>query len=453
MRFALGAIQPDDPTEHKEEDDAHCDGRQDRPRRDDPEAIHISIVRGLSAVGLHSSCTFVASGFSCGIRFSNAEDEHTLGMNTVLRATGSAEFLALVPALAGFTPRQSIVLLPFQKSRAHGAMRIDLPHPDIELDEYVDTAIGLLSRVGGTDAVAVVVYTDESPQLTPDGIVLPVAVVVDELLGLAADLGLGIVDALCVTPGGWSSYLHDDPTMRPTDDLPDSPTVPGLADVSGDQDAGVALPVVDFAEKERVGRALRDLSDALIHEHLPDTARERVNPQALAASLLLDDVPLLFEDLLDTPENQPPFVTAALLWCLDRPRLRDVALVQWASDLETGLHTLGAQLAYAHEGATVPNELGEVFLGRGPTPDTDRLRVALTVVRNAAARAPRASRPAPLTAAAWLSWALGRSTHAAHYLRLATEIDPTYSLALLMHTMIDAAMLPEWTFQRGEYAR
>ncbi|WP_036280176.1 DUF4192 family protein [Microbacterium sp. CH12i] len=94
-------------------------------------------------------------------------------MNTVLRATDSAEFLALVPALAGFTPRQSIVLLPFQRSRAHGAMRIDLPHSDADLEHYVDTAIGLVSRVAGTDAVAVVVYTDEAPQQTPDGIVLP----------------------------------------------------------------------------------------------------------------------------------------------------------------------------------------------------------------------------------------------------------------------------------------
>ena len=374
-------------------------------------------------------------------------------MNTVIRATGSAEFLALVPALAGFTPRQSIVLLPFQQSRAHGAMRIDLPRSDIELDDYVDTAIGLLSRVAGTDAVAVVVYTDEAPQPTPDGLVLPSVIVVDELLSLAADLGLGIVDALCVTPDGWSSYLHDDPRLQPIEQIPQSPPVAGIADVSGDQESGTGLPSVDLAEKERVGRALRELSDVLAHEAATEssgTGRKRQNPQALEASILLDDLPLFFEDLLDAPENQPPFVTAALLWCLDRPRYRDVALVQWARDLEAGLHTLGAQLAYAYDGVTVPSELGEVFLGRGPSPDPDRLRVALTVVRNAAARAPRASRPAPLTAAAWLSWALGRSTHAAHYLQLATQIEPTYSLALLLRTMVDTAILPEWTFQRGE---
>lgn len=400
-------------------------------------------------------CTLSAptaeSRFRCGTPFLTSECDHTRGMNTVLRATDSADFLALVPSLAGFTPRQSVVLLPFQHSRAHGAMRIDLPRVDVELDDYVDTAIGLVSRVVGTDAVALVVYTDESPQHTPDGIVLPSSVVVDELLSLAADLGLGIVDALCVTPDGWSSYLHDDPTLRSNDDIPAVPAMPGISDVSGDQGSGTTLPVVDLAEKERVGRALRELSDVLAQQNLPGTGSERENPQALAASLLLDDLPLFFEDLLDAPENQPPFVTAALLWCLERPRFRDVALVQWASDRSAGLRTLDAQLSHA-AGAAMPSDLGEVFLGRGPHPDPDRLRVALTVVRNAAARAPRASRPAPLTAAAWLSWALGRSTHAAHYLRRATEIDSTYSLALLLRTMIDAAILPEWTFRRDEIA-
>lgn len=373
-------------------------------------------------------------------------------MNTALRATDSAEFLGLVPSLAGFTPRQSIVLLPFERSRAHGAMRIDLPHDDVDLDNYVDTAIGLLSRVGGTDAVAVVVYTDEAPQHTPDGIVLPASVVVDELLGLASDLGLHIVDALCVTPEGWAGYLYDVPVLRLLEEIPAPGSVPGLADVSGDQDSGAALPIVDLAEKERVGRALLELSDLLADEHPDLGASARMNPQAIAASVLLEDLPLFFEDLLDSPENLAPFASAALLWCLRRPRYRDAALLQWATDGATGQRALAAQLAYAEGNASVPDDLGGVFLGRGPRPDVDRLKVALTIARNVAARAPREFRPAPLTAAAWLSWALGRSSHAAHYLQLVSEIDPGYSLARLISSMIDAAMLPEWSFRRGEHS-
>lgn len=371
-------------------------------------------------------------------------------MSTVLRAADSAEFLGIVPTLAGFTPRRSIVMLPFRGSRTYGAMRIDLPGDEIELDDYVDMAIGLVSRVSGTDAVAVVVYSDDPPQRTPDGLVLPESVVVDELLGLAADLGLRTVDALCVTPEGWSSYLDDEPALHPLAEIPEAPDVPGVADVSGDQDAGAVLPTVDLVEKERVARALIDLSAVLHREELGQAFGERENPQALVGAAVLDNLPLFFEGLLDTPENPAPFATAALLWCLDRPRYRDVALLQWATDLATGRRVLEAQLAFTREGMTVPDELGDIFLGRGPRPDADRLTVALAVARNAAARAPRASRPGPLTVAAWLCWALGRSTHAAHHLRLVAEIDPNYSLAILLSSMIGGAMLPEWTFLRRE---
>lgn len=369
-------------------------------------------------------------------------------MNTVLRATDSAHFLGLVPSLAGFTPRQSIVLLPFEHSRAHGAMRVDLPHDDVNLAEFVDAAIGLVSRVTGTDAIGVVVYTDEHPQHTPDGIVLPASILVDDLLDVAVDLGLRIVDALCVTPEGWSSYLADDPSMASLDEIPEPPPIPGIADVSGDQDAGAELPRVGFIEHEQVGRALIDLTAVL--EHDQHDHEQRTNPQAIAATALLDDLSLFFESVLEAPENISPYAAAALLWCLDHPRFRDAAMLQWATDLSTGIRALEAQLAHADDGRPVRDDLGEIFLGRGTAPDPHRLKLALVLARNLAARAPRASRPAPLTVAAWLSWALGRSTHAAYYLDEVTKIDPAYSLARLIDVMISAAILPEWTFRRGE---
>lgn len=371
-------------------------------------------------------------------------------MTTVLKAHGSADFLGLVPALAGFTPRQSIILVPFQSSRAHGAMRFDLPRDDVEIEEYADTAIGLLARVGEVDAVAAVAYVDDLPQHTPDGMILPLTVAMDELLGVAADSGLRIVDALCVMPCGWSSYLDDDPQLGSLDDLPPVPDIDGVADVSGDQDAGSELPDVDLAERERVGRALRDLTEVLAHEASLDAAQHdgRENPQALAAMLLLDDMPMFFESVLEHPGDLPPFMTAALLWCLERPQLRDAALLQWATDLPTGIRAFDAQLAFSATGRPVPDDLGRLFIGQGDGPDPARLRAALELMRGAAARAPRASRPAPLTLAAWLSWALGRATHAQHHLDEAAAIDPGYSLARLLCTLIDAAVLPEWAFRR-----
>ncbi|PRA82218.1 DUF4192 family protein [Microbacterium sp. MYb66] len=372
-------------------------------------------------------------------------------MTTVLRATDSSTFLGVVPSLAGFTPRRSIVLLPFRGTRTDGAMRLDLPHDGTDLEAYADAAVGLLARVAGTDAVAVVVYTDDEPQATRDGLVLPHAVAIDEVLGCAEDAGLRVVDALCVTPSGWSSYLEDEPELRPLAQICSPPDLPTVDDVSGDQSAGAGLPAVDLAETERVGRAALELAavlDRKVHGRL--TGRE--NPQLIAALVLLEDIPAFFESVLAAPDGLPPFATAALLWCLERPLLRDVAIGQWATDLEGGIRTLDAQTAFAESGTMVPDEVGRVFLGQGPAPDVDRLKRALSVVREAAARAPRGARPAPLTAAAWLSWALGRATHAGRYLEMVREIDPRYSLAALLETMIGGAMLPEWAFRRGPSA-
>lgn len=340
------------------------------------------------------------------------------------------------------------MLLPFRGSRSSGAMRLDLPDHDISLEDYADAAVGLLARVDGTDAVAVVVYTDSEPHATRDGLVLPFAVEVDELLGCAEDAGLRVVDALCVTPAGWSSYLVADPEIGPLAEITNGEEPPSDADVSGDQFAGAELPPADLAEKERVGQALLDLAAILAPDRCGSlTGRE--NPLAIAALVMLEDVPAFFESVLREADELPPYATAALLWCLDRPLFRDVAIAQWATDLVGGMRTLTAQLAFAGSGAAVPDDLGQVFLGRGAAPDLDRLRRALSVVRLAAARAPRASRPAPLTVAAWLSWALGRSTHAGQYLELVRQIDPRYGLAALLETMIGGAILPEWAFRRG----
>ncbi|WP_337002745.1 MULTISPECIES: DUF4192 family protein [unclassified Microbacterium] len=372
-------------------------------------------------------------------------------MTTVLRATDSADFLSIVPALAGFTPRESIVLLPFRGTRTDGAMRLDLPDDETDLEAYADAAVGLVARVTGTDALAAVVYTADEAHGTRDGLVLPHAVAVDEVLGCAEDAGLRVVDALCVTPSGWSSYIEVDPGLHPLAQIRRPADLPTDADVSGDQSSGAVLPAVDLAEKERVARAALELSAALDRKGCGRlTGRE--NPQLIAALVLLEDIPALFESVLASPDALPPFATAALLWCLEQPLLRDVAIAQWATDLTGGMRTLDAQTAFAMSGEMVPDDLGRVFLGQGPVPDTERLRQALSVVREAAARAPRAVRPAPLTAAAWLSWALGRATHAGHYLELVRDIDPHYSLAALLETMIGSALLPEWAFRRGSAA-
>lgn len=372
-------------------------------------------------------------------------------MTTIIHATEPAELLGIVPALAGFTPRRSIVMLPFRGTRAHGAMRIDLPDPEVDPEVFADAAVHALLQVSGIDAAAFVVYTDEHPQPVPDGVLLPRLSVMEILVDTAEEAGLHLVDALCVTSDGWADYRDDEPDIRPLDSIPNPPDMPGIGAVTGDQTAGAELPRGDLVQRESVGRALHELEGLLVGRR-PGAIAAKADDSPLAmvrAEAVLDDLPGFAEGLIQRPGDLSPYDCATLLWCLNRPALRDAVLVQWATDHEFGCLALQAQLEFAGTHGSIPDAVGQVFLGRGPRPDPDRLGCALEIVRQAASLAPRDAKAGALTAAAWLAWALGRSSHAGRYVDQALEIEPEHGMASLISTMLAAAMLPEWVLHRG----
>jgi len=182
----------------------------------------------------------------------------------------------------------------------------------------------------------------------------------------------------------------------------------------------------------------------------PEPPGSRAAATALGA---LCDIPGLFERALDAaPDQLDTGTTAALLLCLSRPPLRDVALSQWSFSIAVGAEVLEAQVLW-HDGEAFPARLATHMVGEGPSPDLARVRAALALVRHLSAVAPAQWRCAPLTVAAWLSWALGRSTHASDFLALALEIDPGYGLAEIVSTMVRSGHLPEWAFGRSDTLR
>lgn len=373
-------------------------------------------------------------------------------MPTVIKAADAADFLALVPALAGYRPRQSLALVLFRGNRTAGVMRFDLPSPDA-VEAVASTTIGLACKVDHIDGIAIVVYAEGEFRADPSG---PIAwhELVTALGKRAHVCGLRIVEALCVADDAWGSY--DGAAARPIAEVRAREADLPLDVPAGDQGAGAFLPDVDLAEKERVARALlaiEDAAEALVAapsrgDTTPVPSLSGVDPRALAAVGALDDVPELFEDAVSwDAENLDAFSAAVLLWCLRRPALRDIALQQWAGDIHAGELALDAQLRW-EEGEDYPAELGERFCGEGPRPDPGRLHRARSLVRRIAAAAPREARPGPLAAAAWLSWALGGSTHAGWYAERALEIDPGHGMSQIVLSMCAASHLPEWAFAR-----
>jgi hypothetical protein len=394
-------------------------------------------------------------------------------MNTIVKAANAAQFLSLVPKMLGYRPARSLVLIPFAGARSIGAMRFDLPTAaeSDEIDRIAATLIGMVCRLPDADAVAAVIYTDES--FGTDG--MPHGEFVDALEGRAHACGIRVTDALCVAADAWGS--HFDPTLpdegRALEELGDEPGgAEHLAIAEGDQATGAELPRVDLAESERTARALAALEAAVRLLCGPDATRgradgsagrvakaaasgdesaddRRVDPQALAAVCTLDDLPTLYEEALGwEAASLAPFDAAALTWCLARPALRDIALVQWCGGMGAGDEALDAQLRW-EAGEEYPAHLAMQMWGEGERPDPDRLEAALALSRRIASAAPPAVRAGPLATCAWLAWALGRSTHAERYAMLACEIEPEHGLAEIVRSFVLAGHLPDWAFKRG----
>jgi hypothetical protein len=395
-------------------------------------------------------------------------------MTTIVKAAGAAEFLSLVPRMLGYVPTRSLVMIPFDGSRSVGAMRFDLPgdEPDA-VDRVAATVIGTVCRLPDADAVAAITFTDaafgEENRMPHTGLL--------RALERRADAcGLRLTDALCVAKDGWGSLLdaHCPAGGRPLADLDLAPATDVGAD--RDQGSGAELPEVDVAQSERVARALLSLdraievlcgpeepaaeasrpsgpqppadADADAGDDLASDDADRIDPAALAAVCALDDLPTLFEDALGWKADAlRAYDAATLVWCLSRPSLRDIALVQWSGTLTTGDEAFDAQLRW-ESGEEYPAHLAMRMWGEGEQPDPERLVRALQLSRFVAASAPRASRPGPLAMCAWLSWALGRSTHADLYAGKACDIEPEHGLSEIVRSFVHAGHLPDWAFQR-----
>jgi hypothetical protein len=385
-------------------------------------------------------------------------------MTTIISAGSPAQFLGLVPHILGFTPARSLVLVPFAGSRSLGAMRVDLPvdADDGGLDAVASTVTGMVCRVEDADGVAVIVYDEPL-----DG-GLPHRELVGAIRRRADASGLRLVDALLCGESVWGSYLDEEQgaPLRRLDAQPVS--ADELPPAVGDQASGADLPEVDAADVAQVHASLAALRTALwmlcdaerdhgsrSDDH-PDRAdgdppsplgtSVRIDPRALEAACRLDDIPEFFESALEPDAVADPFRAATLVWCLARPALRDIALVQWCGAIEDGDEALDAQLRW-EAGEAYPDDVAMRMWGEGPRPDGLRLRAALTAVRSAAAVAPAGDRPGALATCAWLSWALGLSTHAELYARRAIELEAEHGLSEIVLSFVGAGHLPDWAFR------
>lgn len=212
-----------------------------------------------------------------------------------------------------------------------------------------------------------------------------------------------------------------------------------LLTLCGGTGAGVGRSVAGAdATDTRVTGAGAGTEDARVHA-------AGVDPRALGAACRLDDLPELFENVLRVrPDRLDAFTAALVVWALDRPSARDIALMQWSADRATGHKALRAQLRWEH-GAEYPLDLGERLWGEGRAPDPHRLATALALAERCARLAPPSRQAGAWAACAWLSWAGGMPQHAADHARHACEREPEHGLGEIVRSFTTVGHRPCWT--------
>jgi hypothetical protein len=398
---------------------------------------------------------------------------HTVGMKTIVKASTAQDFLALVPQLLGFEAEESIVFVAFRGKRSIGAMRYDLPAPNSTPAhrKIATTLVGMVSKLPEVDAVLPVVYTAR-PFAGETGV--PFADFLRPVIDRFEFSGIDVKDALCVAGDGWGSYLDPacPPGGRPLDGIASSrieEEIPEeLRQPLRSIEEWTRLPAVDLAAKERVARRIRTLSTMIgvlrtrawaeggDAEPTDDGSTAAAGRQSLTNAEidavldvhLLNNLPSFVETVFQCdPRRLPDRAAALLIHAAQSPALRDVLLMQWAFDRQTGKRVLDDAERF-HEGESAGAlETSNMMLGEGPRPDSDRIESALAIVKALAAVAPRGQRPPLFCILGWLSWALGRSSVAARFVESAVEIDPSYGFAEILQMMLARGMLPEWAFE------
>lgn len=330
---------------------------------------------------------------------------------TIIRAESTRDFLGFVPALIGYVPQRSLVLVPMDGQRSIGALRVDLAADAATL---AHTTLGLLCRVPGATGAVAIIYTDDTAAST--------RTLAEQIAEIADRDGLHLVDVLYVAGDGYGSHLAGD-APRPVTEIatPDALRERVAASVATD----ASIPEADADRAEEIARALDAMHD--------DDLAEFVG---------------IAEDALRcAPADLDARRAAILLTGIVFPMFRDVALIQWATTHANGGRAFAAQIAH-HVGVPIPEEIASTLWGEGARPDPDRLTAGLAIVRHLAAYSDDEHRPNLLAAAAWLSWALGRSSHAAIFADLALTLDADHGMSQIVATFVSSGHLAAWCFAR-----
>ena len=313
-----------------------------------------------------------------------------------VRVTTSAELLAAVPRLLGFTPEDSMVVIGTEppRDRVKLAMRYDLPNPP-DPDDAADIAAhaaAIFSEQGITSVLAV--------GYGPAHLVTPVAD------ALHTTLGLPLRDVLRVEGGRYWSYMCTDESCCPAEGTPFDVTATELTDTPLADRAALAATVAPLggiaaeSMRQATRRAEQHIAQLLVKVRKSGRLAEA---RHVIAAEGLADVGAMIDAYRQGSNVITDETTARIMVALRDLRVRDDA---WA------------RMEPEHKDA--------------------HLRLWTDVVR----RAQPGYVAAPAALLAFVAWQSGDGALANVALDRAFADDPRYSMAQLLRQVITAGAPP-----------
>jgi hypothetical protein len=325
-------------------------------------------------------------------------------MTNTLPAQSDAEFLGMIPELAGFTATNSLVCIAMNGLEGYVPFRLDLPAGKRVADArpFASKVIGILSGMRSIDRVAIVIYTDESfaahrgvPRL---GFIRAIAERVHQQ-------GFHFAGLFCVAADGWAECYDDEAPKkgRPLSEIP----LPAVALPRAEE---VETPEATVAEREAFLELLVDVCSG----HWPRALKH-----------------------IDTRD---PWTVIELCATWEEGELPDALLVSLAELTQSTAHCPAIAVTF---GFGLPGDDHELFHGRGRTaPDVARLERGIHLFSRIVALAPRHYAPNALCLLAWMRWALGFSPAASYLVDRVFERAPGHELAEHVEDVIDER--PDW---------
>jgi hypothetical protein len=313
----------------------------------------------------------------------------------VLRLTSPGDIVASIPALCGFRPQESVVVLSLRgpRRRLGLTLRVDLPPVAARpapVRELADLLAERVSADGGT-ASALVIFSAQRRR----GLV--------EAYALAsAGRGTTVDESLHVAGGRWTSYTCRRPCC-PAEGTP----------VAGP-------PELLAAEQALDGRAVLACRDDLV--------RELAAPQGSLAALATARLEAAGVGWLQ--ERQSAGVAAARRRAVQRAGVLLDLLERGAAPDDRAC----AELTVALHDVAVRDELATWALHR-----SDGL---LSLAEQMAQRTVPPSDAPVCTLLAWVAYARGDGARANVALDRALRTDPEHSLALLLRRALDSGITP-----------